>query len=390
MIRIFRNPYYLYIFSFTLCLLVYRLNWSNLFPSLSSYILIFFLSTFLISFFLGVLLESIKPLKRKSDVNLPFNKLHLKLITILVLALYGIEFFYNKGIPFFQIIKGLDYDYRNFGIPTVHVILVTFNSFFVAYLYRIFIITKSKKVLFLIACNLLPSILIFNRGLLLMLLVTCFFIHILSIKRLKFRSTIIISIGIIVLFYLFGILGNIRINSGDDSSAYLMQISKPTSQFKESNIPEEFMWSYLYISSPLANFQHNYNNNSDLKVKSFFSFINYELLPDFISKRIGDILNLKMIKSHLIAHWLNVGTMYSDSLNYLGWIGPVAIFTFMSIFIFFYLFLYGKSDPYFIIGLALINTVVLFNTFTNMFTFSGVSFQLVYPMIFSFIKRIKL
>lgn len=160
----------------------------------------------------------------------------------------------------------------------------------------------------------------------------------------------------------------------------MMKISEPSEQFVSSHIPKEFMWSYIYISSPLATLQENVNHLDDSKLDNL---ILGSILPDFISKRITD----DEINIEQITDWLNVGTMYSKAYKSFGWIGMGVVFSIMSIFIFFYLYLLPKHSQYHLTGYVILLTVIVFSIFDNMLTFSGLSLQLIYPFI---LERFKL
>ena len=52
-------------------------------------------------------------------------------------------------------------------------------------------------------------------------------------------------------------------------------------------------------------------------------------------------------------------------------------------FIFIYRILLDKDSCFFITGISILNTIVIFNFFDNSFNFSGLNFQLIYPVVFS-------
>ena len=121
------------------------------------------------------------------------------------------------------------------------------------------------------------------------------------------------------------------------------------------------------------------NKNSD----DFDEFILGSILPDFISKRLASILNVNETSSkYQLNESLNVGTFYEGAARYLGWFGLILLYVYMFFFIVIYLLLIRKS-PFFLLGLSILSVMICFNSFTNMFTFSGLCFQLVYPILFS-------
>ncbi len=76
----------------------------------------------------------------------------------------------------------------------------------------------------------------------------------------------------VVLLYFFGVLGNYRMVKSS-SNEYFMEVAEATDSFRNSRIPKEYFWSYIYISSPLANLQNNINENrpEQIRVKDFIS-----------------------------------------------------------------------------------------------------------------------
>src|SRR5437588_3685889 len=164
----------------------------------------------------------------------------------------------------------------------------------------------------------------------------------------------------------------------------MLNIGEAKPDFVNSSIPKEYFWSYLYISSPLANLQVNINDQKpDYSVSKVFQYINGELNFDFISKRIFSIFSVGKPDNTLIAPFLTVGTVYSTSYTYLGWWGMSVTFLFLMSVTFCYLLIMKPGNPYFSTGVAILNTFLLFCIFDNMFFFSGLSFQLVYPILFS-------
>ena len=146
------------------------------------------------------------------------------------------------------------------------------------------------------------------------------------------------------------------------------------------------MWAYVYSTSPLANLQNNLNESKsvDFNIKSFLF---NELTPDFISKRLTNLLNVDESKTSLIRSFLTVGTMYSKSYTTMGWLGMILMYIASIGGVFCYIFLLKRDSNYYVTGIALSCTFVLFSSFSNMIRFSGLSFQLIYPLLFMYIKR---
>ena len=216
-------------------------------------------------------------------------------------------------------------------------------------------------------------------------LLTSLFIYLHYVDRVKIKNKIKLAISVIVGLFLFGVIGNLR--SGGD---YIYIQSQATEEFMESSIPKEFYWTYLYVASPLANFQ-NTVNKSHVEDYDFLGFIFYENLPQIISKNLGASLHLEQRDLVRIVPWLTVGTTYAKSFSYLGWFGPYLLFLGnLFIYLVVIFFLVPKKSNYHVTTIAVLSVIVLLNIFSNILVVTGISFQLAYCIIFSFFEGKKL
>ncbi|OLS37820.1 oligosaccharide repeat unit polymerase [Bacillus sp. MRMR6] len=387
------NPYFIYISSFLAVLAAYSFKWSKLFPDIGIPLIVFFLGSMIIAFFIG------RTFLKRNIIT--FNKLQfthkVEWITYLILCGYFIEFLYHGGnFPLLAIFTKIPLSYHEFGIPTFHVLLVTFNSFFSVYLFQMILSeTKNTRNLFIFfILTLVPSLLIMNRGMLVMILISCLFVYLIKYQRQITLNKVsgLLALGFLGL-YLFGIVGNVRVNNTYQTNTSLldnnlfMQIGGATEGFKDSLIPKEYFWGYIYLASPLANLQetiNKYEHEEDINTLATFTFVITQTIPDFISKRVVSLYELEVPSGKQITPELNVSTAFSQPFVILGWFG-ISLFTiFIFIFAFFYILILKRlNSEYFVIGVAIMNTMFLFNTFSNMFSFTGLSFQLVYPLLFT-------
>lgn len=402
-LNIFLNPYYLYSISSLLILGLYSLGWSDLYPKISFETKCFFIISAIISFLIGRLFDR-KFIESESDEIFIVDKneknksyLNIKKITIAILIANVVEFIYSGVIPFVEIaILKNEYIYLEYGgIPTFHVILFTFNAFFTIYIFHRILIENKKIYILYFILNLLPSMLTYNRGMLMMITISCISVFVLEKWRgiLNFKKIIILSILGIMFIYFFGIAGNIRSNSTYDvdakptDSRYIMMVGEASQKFRQSMIPKPMFWGYIYMTSPLANFQTNVNYYENMKfnAESIGKFINKSILPDFVSKRIAGFLKYDYNEVKQVSPNLNVSSFLSDAFVNSGWIGVISIYVYFILLIWIYRFLLGENSSFLITGMSILNTITMLNFFSNMFTFSGLSFQLIYPIIFTII-----
>lgn len=388
------NPYFIHGFSFIAVLVAYLLNWSNLYPDLGLTLLLFLMFSILIAILLGRYIMKNKIIEFQS---VPYKDSYAW-ITYGVLFGYLLEFIYHRNFPLLAILTNTSLSYHEFGIPTFHVFLVTFNSFFSIYLFQV-ILSRTEnrgKTIILFILNLIPSLLIMNRGMLVIILISCVFVYLIKFQhKITFKKIAGLSIFLVLCLYFFGVVGNMRVNSSYNTgkmfdNSLFLQIGGATEEFKESPIPKEFFWPYIYISSPLANLQEtikNFEYEEDISLTDTFVFSATQVLPDFISKRIVGLYEIEIPNSLQITPELNVSTAFAQSYVILGWVGVSILTLFMFIFALFYILLLKSLDSeYFIVGVAILNSIFVFNTFSNMFSFTGLSFQLIYPILFTLLS----
>src|SRR6266850_6861088 len=140
------NPFFCYLFSFIVAVLIYSLGWSELYPTLSLTLLGFLFTTFIFHFIAGRRIQNsrailFKPLR-------PGKRLHV-IVTLFIYLLWTLDFFYEGGIPLIKIILNQPYNYRLFGIPSLHVFAVTFSSFYTVCLFQHYLSNKSKTIFLL-------------------------------------------------------------------------------------------------------------------------------------------------------------------------------------------------------------------------------------------------
>lgn len=383
------SPYICYTVSFASVMLVYLLGWSDLYPKLSISLLVFLLITFIVHIGCHFLLKPIA-----------FRKLERQIlpavgVTIFIYILWIIEFICEGGvgIPLIKILFHLPYNYRLFGVPTLHVFVVTFSSFFTVYLFHLYVSNRSKLLLILYLVNLGAALLIYSRAMLFFNLTGSAIVYLMSLNKISLKKVSIIAVSIIPLFFVFGVLGSLRV-SREAHEPYnnenFMKTGAASADFRQSVVPKEFFWAYIYISSPLANLEHNIDSHPNRTVSlqnMFWAGVN-ECLPDFITKRIHQIKGTQPTRDWTIGYSFNVSTVYSRAYSYSGWGGIILIGVFMISIPFLYLKILDHNSDFFVTGWAILCTIFFFASYDNTIRFTGLSFQLVYPLILAVYERV--
>ncbi|MBY0433069.1 MAG: hypothetical protein K2U26_03065 [Cyclobacteriaceae bacterium] len=379
------NPFYSYAAAFLLGLLTCSLGWSKSYPPLSYTLALFILLTIAVHIVLGRRWQQLSSHWKQVALSEDKNPI---IITAFIYVLWAVEFIYEGGVPLVKIMFSTPYNYRLFGVPSLHVFAVTFASFYTVYLFHLYLSTRKRLILFLYLINLVAALLIYNRGMLLLNLSSSIFLYWLSTARVTLRSFAIVSACAVVLLYFFGVLGTIRI-SREAKRAYdsmqFLEIGKASETFRNSIIPYEYFWAYIYMSASLANLQENIDRTPtpSLHPRAAAEMINNELLFDFISKRINKLHQYHEPVEHRIEGPFNATTIYSKSYSYLGWWGILLMAVCIIALPGLYQKLLSDTSPFFLSGIAILCTVYAFMVFDNTLRFTGLGFQLVYPILFT-------
>lgn len=390
--RFLTNPYILYSIVWIFVLCVYKLQWSTFYSPLSHNLTYFILFSSLISFLIGMIMHI-----KKIFIYRPlssFSTRKIRLLLILLYALLFVEFIFARNIPIMGYIGlGPKMEYTEFGLPFIHVIVISGFSVICLYSYHCALSSNSthtrkilKRYIFL---SILPYILIFNRGAMIACIIGLGSLYIMSnISPVKAICKIILS-GIVVLFS-FGVLGNIRTDINDVENV-ILEIGGATDDFKNSPIPKEFFWGYIYVASPIGNCDYAIRQTPTVlpKITDMRDFMIFELLPELLSKRIANMLQIERQYNPLVIESLNVSTIYARPYMYLGWWGMIYMFIYIMLFITLVISVIPKESPYYVIAIAVINVIVVQSIFDNMLTFMGVIPMVILICILSFKYFIK-
>ena len=362
----------MYSLTWGVVLATYSLPWTTLFPRLSTGLFCFIFTTSIISIGLGCTFRRFFYYKLVSDID-------PKKIGIWVKVLWGIliaEFLVYRSIPLFGYIQGTtQYRETEFGFPVLHIIMV--NGFVFTALYTYYCLRstidkhikiKLKRYLFM---AILPPFLLLSRSVLMEIILCIIFIYLLSSKHTGRAITAGCILGLCSLF-VFGALGNLRTDGGQ-SEHLILDIGEATDEFRNSIVPDELFWGYLYIASPMANLQNTINqadadpNNG----RNWLSWGVYELMPELVSKRLYPLLSSPPKRAILITDALTVSTVYANSYAGLGWWGMIGMFLFSMGFIFSVMLLVPPSSNLYVPAIISVNMVLFLNLFDNMFIFMG-------------------
>jgi hypothetical protein len=384
------NPYFCYCLSFAIALALYPLGWSELYPPLSLTLAGFLLLTIVFHLIVGWWFS------RKGFVSfkaLSSESLNVHILaTIFIYLLWTSDFIYEGGIPLIKILLKQPYNYRLFGIPSLHVFIVTFSSFYTVYLAHVFVSRKNKLILTLYLINLMAAILIYSRAMFVFNLAASMMIFLLSLRKVSKPVIVALPFCLVILAYIFGVLGTLRVSREEKTeyrNEHFLKIGAASPGFSKSTVPKEFFWTYIYMTSPLANLQTNINsfNVPEPSVSRAVDFINNEIFMDFISKRVNGLLLKEREAEKTLPGPFNVSTVYSRSYSYLGWPGILLMAIIVMVLPLCYKWAVPSSSPFFITGLSILSTMFLFLAYDNTIRFTGLSFQLIYPILLTILVK---
>lgn len=392
---IFANPFILNGVIWMFVWLIYSLGWSYLCPKLSDGLLLFIIGSSVISILIGALVNHRKWLTYK-PINVTRTNITTQTVFLIILyILFLIEAKFAGGLPLLGYIGiGHATVYKDFGLPLVHVIVVNGLSslcIFAFYCYKSSR-NKSFRRRLIIICLLafIPFFVMFNRGGIMANLLGIFILILINSKK-PLKQILILVGSCIVLLFLFGAAGNLRF--GKDGMDRLLEIAEPTDRFEESGIPGEYLWAYLYVSTPLANTQNTIDKSmwSDSDTEDIQKFITYEILPEIVSKRIAgeqETANFHN-RARLINPNLTVASIYGRVYNYFGWSGFWILFSVLIAFIVINLRLVSKQSNFHVPLMLTLDIIVILNMFDNMLIFTGLVPQVAIFICCYWISRLK-
>lgn len=379
----FANPNYLFVLLFSIPFIVYSFQWSTLYPPLSTSLLIFFASIFFICLLLGYITNKITPLNYRSISPGNYNTQ----ITILLFFLYFVDLGYSRRLPLLELIRGtFDYsDDHTFGIPVFHTFIVAFNIFFIAYVFHQYISTKNKKYLYQYILLMVPFFLCIFRSFIILSLGSSFIIYLLSKKKISVKTVCILLCVVLFVLWGFGYFGNARSMEGDELA--LPNATEATASYIDGPIPKEYYWTYIYVASPMANLQNNiiYTKYPEADWKTL---IRLECIPEALTKFFApaDFYSSDNKPFYQINEFLNVGTVFVYSFSYKRWPGMIFMACYYILLLNCYYLIMRKSERFAIAGISLLCNAIIYSLLHNPISFSVTSMQLIFPIIFSFLR----
>lgn len=375
------SPLVAYVLAFLFVLGFYQLGWSYLYPPLGGEVLVFLLLTSLTCLVLAAIIRILPP-GRSVHSSSYWGSVNSRRLMIVIVTLVLLEFAHAGGVPIALMLASDSYDYREFGIPTLHVILFGVYSFMTVHLFYLYLSEGGRRYLMYSISLLLINILIVNRGAFLQSMIAMLVMYV-TVRGIRARALATVVAVVVAFVIMFGLIGDARMKAmGMDPDTSISVIGDATDKYPADALGSGPFWIYLYASSPLANWQLNIakNNSIDAPFSKFFAL---EVVPDFISKRLVSD-DARKESPELVASAMTVSSAFGRAFYFKGWLGCTVIF---SVFLFYYLLarLLLSGTEYYVSGLALLASGASLMIFFNMMIFAGLIGPLFVALTFRFI-----
>lgn len=361
------NCFFWYAAIWIFILILYSFNITSFNQPLDKTLLIFILITTIISIIFGIIFRN----KFKGDFSYGYKISNLK-IKLIIIGFF-INFAYSKSIPFLSIVFLKNRIYGEFeGIPLFFVFLVAYSEYSALKYFYSALCNKynRKKNIRNYLLILLMFLLCYFRS---MIVINVFMAMLLLMGYLKNKNTIKIKhlrymlVGIIILCYFYGGIGNMRQGFTWNDNHYIQNLGLYTSYPKY--LPKQFMWTYSYLTSPLANLNYNViNTTPNYNINSIIS----ATLPSTISKRLFNVhnANILLIRDYFNANtgWCNIYAAGGINAMYFLYFYMVAL-TLISL----KMFNYKKNKKNKVLFSAILCIVYIFMFFYNTLAYVGIS-----------------
>lgn len=377
--KLYWNPFKCYAMTCVVVLAVYLLEFSNLYPKLGWDVFAFLTITGFASALLSWDVARIRIRQRR--VRAVFG--HDARIALLICFGFLLEIAYAGAVPIIASSGSADYDYREFGIPTFHVVLIGVCFFYSVYWWDLYLQGHDRRYGWMAFTGVFWALIIMNRGAMLISLVAFLFAY---GNRVGLRKRAwYIGVFVVLIAWGFGVVGEIRTQAmGIVDEDLILTIGDASDRFTGSGIPKNFFWFYLYASSPLANLQNTANNISGAGFPLIGMMVDF--LPDFISKRLVTEQQVEMVWPILITPQLTVATAYGRPLVTLGWLGPYLLHLYF-LGIYSLLVRYVRYSRYGGALVAVFCAQGCLMFFDNMIVFSGAIGQVLVGVTLVFLER---
>ncbi|MFZ1867506.1 MAG: O-antigen polymerase [Steroidobacteraceae bacterium] len=219
----------------------------------------------------------------------------------------------SGGVPLMWLVEGSTKGYRDFGIPSVHGILLSLICACSMISYHLYLETRERRFTAIPIFAVIWFLICITRGFFVGILLQFLFLY-LCVNRLKTGKMVKIVIAILSVIIFFGVIGTFR--SGADA---IRAVGEPTERFP-TWLPTGFLWVYIYVATPLNNLFNSIQLHPAIESYSL-STTTAQLFPSFIRGLIFAKSSLR--EADLVSQNLNVSTEFIGPYLDMGVLGIV-------------------------------------------------------------------
>tara|TARA_B100001057_G_scaffold486432_1_gene567598 strand:+ start:946 stop:2088 length:1143 start_codon:yes stop_codon:yes gene_type:complete len=371
------NPAVVFSLSWFSVLLGMQVKWSDLIVETPFILTVTIYSTIVSSLMAFIVVRYLLPRKKRLNFVAPIsNDMSFSgvgvLSTILVTG-HLFELLLEGNLPLFSLFFGKYILYADYGISGLHGFLNAIQLYiFIISFYR-YLKHKDRTSMKICFALMVLSILMLSRAMILWQILQAIFLY-LALNQVNFRRFLKLSIYTVITMGFFILIGNSRVKEGFSITS-IAQINENY----PSILTEEFIWIYLYLTSPFNNIA---NSIANFEAARYFPFNTLLFaLPNVVKGSLG----LKADNMVLtVDDNLNVASYLDTFLPDFGF-----TFTWFAIFIVFFGFslIYRKArfNDKFVILNSVACSMAFFSVFTN--TFTTLILLIEISLLFFLVKR---
>jgi len=286
-------------------------------------------------------------LKKKLSSRILIKRFNIIYLIFLFGILFEIIFF--GGAPGLGILGlGSEIIYTDFGISGLHGLI---NSLFYTICvinFARYILGVSKNYKIILILSLIYPFITMSRQVLISILIQYILIYI-ALKKIYKTSYFKFSIVILIVFLIFGYLGDIR--SGREN---FLLLSQPSFDYP-AWLPSGFLWVYMYLCTPL----NNVNHNIDISPNYLPFETGATLIPTFARQYVVDFFGGGNSQWELVTESFNVSSLLQSFLTDFGIIGTILLCFTLGLLFSIVLNRATKKPSYFFILIVILHGLVL-------------------------------
>lgn len=311
------------------------------------------------------------PMFERETKDIEVLKKRMQLIAILFIFGAIFEVISSSGVPIYWYLIANGKQHSDFGVPSIHGLLMSMIVAYATISYYLFKVTLDKIFLLKVAAILLWCVVLVSRNFLIATFLQLMFIE-LMFKKVPSKKLMYIFIIGLLFIALFGVIGDFRTGSSD----LIIAVGRPTENYPLW-LPSGFLWVYLYITTPFNNLLNNLNLGlGEHFIQSISTLA--QLFPSVIRSTVFP--EGSSAEAVLVDPNLNVSTAFIDPMIDGGILGIIFYSFFMGVIA--YLFWLKRSQTFFILGYAFIAQALMLSIFFNHFLYLPYLMQLVWFRFF--------